>query len=136
MGPPSDDVRRSSPSLRARISKTGRTNARGGTPEEIETVYLEGWRMASGDRDLPRQLEAFTAPDDGQEEREGVGAWRRRCCLGLVLSRSRTDAASQPSVPRSRTSSTISGHEGYITVGLYEDGQPGESSSDGKEAPR
>ena len=35
-------------------------------------------------------------------------------------------ASCPTSATRSRTSSTSPGHEGYITVGLFEDGQPGE----------
>ena len=38
----------------------------------------------------------------------------------------RSAASCRTSARRSRTSSTSPGHEGYITVGLFEDGQPGE----------
>ncbi len=39
------------------------------TAEEIEKVYLEGWKLGpQGDRDLPRQLEAQPAAVDRQED--------------------------------------------------------------------
>src|SRR5260370_10320122 len=48
----------------------------------------------------------------------------------LALVRSRLDQPIRHRMPDTRMSLThrfeIAGHEGYITVGLYEDGQPGE----------
>src|SRR5437762_5180005 len=48
----------------------------------------------------------------------------------LATLRSRLDQPVRHRMPDTRTSLThkfeIAGHEGYITVGLYEDGQPGE----------
>jgi len=48
----------------------------------------------------------------------------------LTTLRSRLDQPVRHRMPDTRNSMThrfeIAGHEGYITVGLYEDGQPGE----------
>ena len=90
-----------------------------------------------GDRGLPRQLEAQPAAEHRQEERRRRGRHRgrrpkrsRSCGSSSPRPRPRRhspiDAGSRPSARRSPTSSTSPGHEGYITVGLYPDGQPGE----------
>ena len=96
-----------------------------------------------GDRDLSRRLEAFRAVEHEKDQRMG-GDRRRRArhdgrATGTRSAHSGTGSANSASrrgkpvrhrMPDTRMSLThkfdIAGHEGYITVGLFEDGQPGE----------
>ena len=68
--------------------------------------------------------------EEGRGLRRAAGGHRRSCSSS---SRTRTVEAGKPHrrrLPAERTAVThkfdIAGHEGYITVGLYPDGQPGE----------
>jgi ribonucleoside-diphosphate reductase alpha chain len=104
------------PFLSGAISKTVNM-PRETTPADIAGAYLEGWRLG---------LKALAVYRDGSKESQPLST------------STETDkaAARQIAVPRrerlpdTRKSVThkfsISGHEGYITVGLYDDGRPGE----------
>ena len=77
-------------------------------------------RLAAGPEglgDLSRRLEGNPAALDQQRIRQGG-----RQAIG----RARAANGCPTRGNRSRTSSTSPGHEGYITVGLYPDGRPGE----------
>jgi ribonucleoside-diphosphate reductase alpha chain len=111
------------PFLSGAISKTVNmpTDA---TPDDIANAYLESWRLGL----------------------KAVAVYRDGCKRSQPLSTSRTDGASVPGaavaavgeaarparrkLPDERHAIThkfsIAGHEGYITVGMYEDGKPGE----------
>ena len=76
-----------------------------------------------GDLDLPRRQQADAAAQH-VEGQDGGGDRRRR---GRCGSSRRRSAASCPTSGSAITHKfDIAGHEGYITVGLFEDGQPGE----------
>jgi ribonucleoside-diphosphate reductase alpha chain len=104
------------PFLSGAISKTVNM-PRETTPADIADAYLEGWRLG---------LKALAVYRDGSKESQPLST------------SSETDkaAAKQLAVPRrerlpdTRKSIThkfsVAGHEGYITVGLYDDGRPGE----------
>ena len=83
---------------------------------------------AQGGRGLPRRLQADPAAVD-QQDRSGAGqvATRRR---SRRRRSSGPPAAVRKKLPDERQSLThkfsIAGHEGYIHVGLYETGEPGE----------
>ncbi|REK18222.1 MAG: vitamin B12-dependent ribonucleotide reductase [Planctomycetota bacterium] len=104
------------PFLSGAISKTVNM-PRETTPGDIANAYLEGWRLG---------LKALAVYRDGSKESQPLS----------TSSESDKAAAKQAAVPRrerlpdTRQSIThkfnISGHEGYITVGLYDDGRPGE----------
>ena len=104
------------------------------TAEEIETVYLEGWKQGLKAIAIYRDGSKRSQPlstgkkrDEGSaEDRETIEALRAQLAAAQV-------EATRPHrrrLPSERTAVThkfeISGHEGYITVGLYSDGQPGE----------
>jgi ribonucleoside-diphosphate reductase alpha chain len=109
------------PFLSGAISKTVNmpTDA---TPDDIANAYMESWRLGL----------------------KAVAVYRDGCKRSQPLSTSRTDAMSSTAVaavgegtrparrklPDERHAIThkfsIAGHEGYITVGMYEDGKPGE----------
>jgi ribonucleoside-diphosphate reductase alpha chain len=104
------------PFLSGAISKTVNM-PRETTPADIAEAYLEGWRLG---------LKALAVYRDGSKESQPLST------------STETDkaAARQIAVPRrerlpdTRKSVThkfsVAGHEGYITVGLYNDGRPGE----------
>ena len=108
------------PFLSGAISKTVNlpTNA---TVEDIEAAYLESWRLGL----------------------KAVAVYRDGCKRSQPLNTSKTEKAETPAQPQvivervarrrlpdERKAIThkfsVAGHEGYLTVGMYEEGQPGE----------
>lgn len=121
------------PFLSGAISKTVNM-PEAATAEEIETVYLEGWKQGLKAIAIYRDGSKRSQPlstgkkkDEGSAaDRETIESLRRQLTIAQV-------EATKPHrrrLPAERTAVThkfdISGHEGYITVGLYPDGQPGE----------
>ncbi|MEZ5943989.1 MAG: vitamin B12-dependent ribonucleotide reductase [Planctomycetaceae bacterium] len=108
------------PFLSGAISKTVNMPA-DSTVEDIEQAYIEGWKLGLKAlaiyRDGSKQSQPLATSKEGDRKRgkDGellpVGPVRRRL----------------PDTRRSLTHKfSISGHEGYITVGLFEDETPGE----------
>ena len=121
------------PFLSGAISKTVNM-PENATPLEIETVYLEGWKQGLKAIAIYRDGSKRSQPlstgkkkDEGSaEDRETIESLRKQLASAQV-------EATRPHrrrLPSERTAVThkfeIAGHEGYITVGLYPDGQPGE----------
>ena len=121
------------PFLSGAISKTVNM-PEAATAEDIEDVYRQGWKLG---------LKAIAIYRDGSKRSPAALArarrrtatsssrppWRQR----RRAARQRPGEAKKPyrrRLPAERTAVThkfqIAGHEGYITVGLYPDGQPGE----------
>ena len=108
------------------------------TAEEIESVYTEGWKRGLKAiaiyRDGSKRSQPLStgkkkdedAVQGSDEDRETIESLRKQLAIAQV-------EATKPHrhrLPAERAAVThkfeISGHEGYITVGLYPDGQPGE----------
>jgi ribonucleoside-diphosphate reductase alpha chain len=103
------------------------------TAEEIEQVYLEGWKQG---------LKAIAIYRDNSKRSQPLSTGKKKDVdavdtavvteLKKELARAQAEAAlpHRRRLPAERTAVThrfdIAGHEGYITVGLYPDGQPGE----------
>ena len=98
------------------------------SPEDIMEVYLEGWRMG---------LKAIAIYRDGSKRSQPLNTSldsKKTAAEPLVAAAS--ERPSEPAravrrkLPDERRAIThkfdIQGHEGYITVGIYEDGTPGE----------
>ena len=110
------------PFLSGAISKTVNmpTDA---TAAEIANAYLESWRLG---------LKAVAVYRDGCKRSQPLSTSReesKESAAQIALA----EAASRPArrkLPDERHAIThkfsIAGHEGYITVGMYEDGKPGE----------
>jgi len=106
------------PFLSGAISKTVNV-PKEATIEEIEQAYIDSWRIGAKAVSIYRDGSKRTQPLNTARDKEKVavpgvaeaGPRRRR-------------------LPDERAAIThkfdIAGHEGYITVGLYEDGLPGE----------
>jgi ribonucleoside-diphosphate reductase alpha chain len=109
--------------------------------EEIMNTYIEGWRLGLKAIAIYRDGSKRSAPlntkktkDMGTDER-GARAVDEVMPLKARIAELEQEVVTlnQPSrrrMPDTRVSLThkfeIAGHEGYITVGLYENGQPGE----------
>jgi ribonucleoside-diphosphate reductase alpha chain len=105
------------PFLSGAISKTVNV-PKEATVEEIEQAYIDSWRIGAKAVSIYRDGSKRTQPLNTSRDKEKAatvaveaGPRRRR-------------------LPDERAAIThkfdIAGHEGYITVGLYEDGMPGE----------
>jgi ribonucleoside-diphosphate reductase alpha chain len=88
------------------------------TVEEIEQTYMESWKLGlkciAIYRDGCKRSQPLSTSMDKKKEEPAAVEYR----------------AARHKLPDERKSIThkfdIAGHEGYLTVGLYEDGQPGE----------
>jgi len=106
------------PFISGAISKT--INMPGdATVEEIVQAYIEAWRLGLKAVAIYRDGSKRTQPlNTSKEERKAPKAEEKE---------SRPFRHKLPDERRSITHKfDIAGHEGYITVGMYEDGQPGE----------
>ena len=104
------------PFLSGAISKTVNM-PRDTTPKEIAEAYYDGWKLG---------LKALAIYRDGSKDSQPLntkleGEKREEAAVGKPH---------RERLPDTRDSKThkfsVAGHEGYITVGLYPDGRPGE----------
>ncbi|MDZ4821780.1 MAG: vitamin B12-dependent ribonucleotide reductase, partial [Planctomycetota bacterium] len=104
------------PFLSGAISKTVNM-PRDTTPADIADAYLEGWRLG---------LKALAIYRDGSKESQPLNTSSEadKAAAKIIA------APRRERLPDTRQSVThkfnVAGHEGYLTVGLYEDGRPGE----------
>ncbi len=97
------------------------------TVEEIANAYLESWKLG---------LKAVAIYRDGSKRSQplssstGKGEKKSVSALAPVVTEKIVYRPQRRKLPNERQSVThkfsIGGHEGYITVGMYEDGTPGE----------
>jgi ribonucleoside-diphosphate reductase alpha chain len=120
------------PFLSGAISKTVNM-PEAATAEEIEQVYLEGWKLGLKAIAIYRDGSKKSQPlSTGKKKDEGAAEPELVASLRAQLAAAQVEAGKphRHRLPAERTAIThkfeISGHEGYITVGLYPDGQPGE----------
>jgi ribonucleoside-diphosphate reductase alpha chain len=136
------------PFLSGAISKTVNL-PEAATVDDIMNSYVEGWRLGLKSIAIYREGSKRSAPLNTRKTRDMGGTTedvdvaldvtvdredfqKRILELEAELSeiRGKVDKPLRHRMPDTRMSLThrfeIAGHEGYITVGLYEDGQPGE----------
>ncbi len=105
------------PFLSGAISKTVNV-PKEATVEEIQQAYIDSWRIGAKAVSIYRDGSKRTQPLNTSKDKEKVAA----AAVAAGPTRRR--------LPDERHALThkfdIGGHEGYITVGLFEDGQPGE----------
>jgi ribonucleoside-diphosphate reductase alpha chain len=106
------------PFLSGAISKTVNV-PKEATVEEIQQAYIDSWRIGAKAVSIYRDGSKRTQPLNTARDKEKVA----EVAAGTPLKARRK-------LPDERAAIThkfdIAGHEGYITVGLFEDGQPGE----------
>src|SRR3954471_13072076 len=125
------------PFISGAISKTVNV-PREATVEDIEKAYLESWRLGAKAISIYRDGSKRTQPLNTSragvlDTRNGVAGFNasgdnvREVIKEVVKI---VETPKRRKLPDERASIThkfdISGHEGYITVGLFDDGQPGE----------
>ncbi len=128
------------PFLSGAISKTVNM-PNDATVEEIADVYIQGWKMGlkaiaiyrDGCKRTQPLNTAASKNDDAVKGHRGL--LRSAASGGFPAAASATASAPEGSPRRHKLPDTrraithkfsVAGHEGYITVGLYEDGTPGE----------
>ena len=109
------------PFLSGTISKTVNM-PKESTVEEIKNVYVQGWKLG---------LKAVAIYRDGSKRVQPLSVRRKQ--QSESGGEQRAPAKHQPlrhRLPATRPSIThkfdVAGHEGYLNVGLFEDGRPGE----------
>ncbi len=107
------------------------------TVEEIANVYVEGWKLGlkaiavyrDGCKRTQPLNTAASKSDDGVKGTKG-SAGEARPAPAAAPAVPHVAAPRRRKLPDERRALThkfsVGGHEGYITVGLYEDGTPGE----------
>ncbi len=128
------------PFISGAISKTVNV-PREATVEEIEKAYVESWRLGAKAISIYRDGSKRTQPLN--TSKAGVADTRNAVGAGLQTSANEmgpreivrevvkvVETPKRRKLPDERNAIThkfdIAGHEGYITVGLFEDGTPGE----------
>jgi len=118
------------------------------TVEDITNTYVEGWRLGLKSIAIYRDGSKRSAPLNTRKTKDMGAAGDVDLSLGVSMDgnklqkrileleeelrmlRGKLDKPIRHRMPDTRMSLThrfeIAGHEGYITVGLYEDNQPGE----------
>ena len=90
------------------------------TPPEISDAYVWGWKMGLKALAIYRDGSKLSQPLSTRSETD-----KAKGAADLAVPRPRRER-----LPDTRKSIThkfnVAGHEGYITVGLYDDGRPGE----------
>jgi ribonucleoside-diphosphate reductase alpha chain len=133
------------PFLSGAISKTVNL-PESASVDDIMNTYIEGWRLGLKSVAIYREGSKRSAPLNTRKTKDMGATVDGVVDAGLVVEtlqkrilelegeltmlRGQVDQPVRHRMPDTRTSLThkfeIAGHEGYITVGLYEDGQPGE----------
>jgi ribonucleoside-diphosphate reductase alpha chain len=103
------------PFLSGAISKTVNLPA-DATVEDVKQAYMAGWELGLKALAIYRDGSKRTQPLNAGEDKEGEDAAEVRP-IRKKLEDERTAVTHK---------FVIAGHEGYLTVGLYENGQPGE----------
>jgi ribonucleoside-diphosphate reductase alpha chain len=107
------------PFLSGAISKTVNLPPEA-TVDDVKQAYVEGWKLGLKALAIYRDGSKRTQPlNTGKDEPKGAKV--------VNLAERRAVRLKLPDERDSRTHKfSIAGHEGYLTVGLYENGQPGE----------
>ena len=123
------------PFISGAISKTVNV-PREATAEEIERAYIESWRLGAKAISIYRDGSKRTQPlntskagvADTRNADPGAGLTRPAEIVREVVKV--VERPTRRKLPDERNSIThkfdVAGHEGYVTVGLFEDGTPGE----------
>ena len=103
------------------------------TPEDIAEVYMESWRLGvkaiTVYRDGSKRSQPLSTSSD--EKKAEIKAEAAAAAVAAVEPEIRVEyRPSRNKLPDERSAVThkfnVAGHEGYVTVGLYDNGKPGE----------
>jgi ribonucleoside-diphosphate reductase alpha chain len=113
------------PFISGAISKTVNV-PKDATVEEIMAAYIESWKLGA---------KAVSIYRDGSKRTQPLNTSKDKTAAEKAQAVAEAAVAAMPRPVRKKLSDErhalthkfdIAGHEGYITVGLFEDGQPGE----------
>jgi len=114
------------PFLSGAISKTVNL-PEDATSEDVVAAYVEGWKLGLKALAVYRDGSKRTQPLNAGRDEEGDNVTPITAAIGEQLANA---GPHRHKLPDERTALThkfsIAGHEGYLTVGLYDDGMPGE----------
>jgi len=100
------------------------------TPDEIARTYSEGWKLGLKAIAIYRDGSKRTQPLQTKRFEDETAEVTAEIPAPVVVSAPEVRRPMRRKLPDERLSIThkfsIAGHEGYITVGMYEDGTPGE----------
>ena len=117
------------PFLSGAISKTVNMPT-GITPEEIAEAYYQAWKLRVKALAIYRDGSKRTQPlvtSVKESPREEPSTLEVERDIELTAAKVQPTRRRLPDLRRAFTHKfTVAGHEGYITVGLYDDGKPGE----------
>ena len=107
------------------------------TVEDIMQAYIESWKLGLKAvaiyRDNSKGSQPLSAAGDKKDRQESCRRGRRTPLPRFRSSRNSSSARHRGKLPSERSSIThkfsIGGHEGYITVGMYETAGPAKFSS-------
>ncbi len=99
------------------------------TAADIAQVYIDGWKLGlkaiAVYRDNSKRSQPLSTKNEGTQ-----GAAVTQAAVATAAAAPTAPAPYRRRLPDERSAFThkfnVAGHEGYLTVGLYEDGQPGE----------
>ncbi len=118
------------PFISGAISKTVNV-PKDATVEEVEQAYLESWRLGAKAISIYRDGSKRSQPlNTAKDAQAAVAAAPKDVIDAAVAAALAARTPVRRKLPDERQAIThkfdIAGHEGYITVGLFEDGMPGE----------
>jgi ribonucleoside-diphosphate reductase alpha chain len=113
------------PFISGAISKTVNV-PKDATVDEIMQAYIQSWKLGAKAVSIYRDGSKRTQPLNTSKDKTAAEVAQQTAADALAVSRTPV----RRRLPDERRAIThkfdIQGHEGYITVGLFEDGQPGE----------
>ncbi len=108
------------PFISGAISKTVNV-PKEATVDEIMQAYIQSWKLGA---------KAISIYRDGSKRTQPLNTSKDKVAESILAAADVTRTPVRRKLPDERRAIThkfdIAGHEGYITVGLFEDGQPGE----------
>ena len=117
------------PFISGAISKTVNV-PKDASVEEIEQAYLESWRLGAKAISIYRDGSKRSQPLNTTKDSQAAVAAPKEAIDAAVAAALAARTPVRRKLPDERQAIThkfdIAGHEGYITVGLFEDGMPGE----------
>jgi ribonucleoside-diphosphate reductase alpha chain len=108
------------PFISGAISKTVNVPSEA-TPEDITQAYLESWHLG---------LKALAIYRDGSKRTQPLNTGKGEAVPAKIAALAAAAGPQRHRLPDERHAIThkfeVAGHQGYLTVGMYEDGSPGE----------
>jgi ribonucleoside-diphosphate reductase alpha chain len=104
------------------------------TIEDINNAYIKAWELGLKAvaiyRDNSKRLQPLNTKDESRDAEESLDELKEKLDTDAAAYNVYRSGPVRRRLPETRVSKThkfeVDGHEGYITVGLYEDGSPGE----------